>query len=92
MPSARYGRLEQSAVAFQDYAPRVLDCKIKVDKYLSAFAMAHTSCVLRSDSRCESTSWHRKHGMSFPRHGDVSMWKATEASLEPDRRSRHAPS
>jgi hypothetical protein len=77
--------ITHSALAFQDYAPRVLDCKIKVDKYLST--SGNGTRELRTAIRLAMREYElasQAWDTSFPGHGDLSMWKATEANLDPD--------
>jgi hypothetical protein len=75
----------ESGVNFHDYAPRVLDAKIKTDKYLSS--SANDAEDLRSAIGLATREYElasRAWDGSFPGHEDLSWWKTLEANLDPD--------
>jgi hypothetical protein len=72
-----------SGIAFRDYAPRVLDARIKVDNYLSASAsdagdLRGAIGLAMREYELASRVW----GASIS--GDSSIPKTIEASLDPD--------
>ncbi len=74
----------ESSVRFADYAPRVLDARIKVDKYLSISVEdtgnLHSAIALAMrEYELASRAWDG----SFPGHADLSFWKTVEANLDP---------
>jgi hypothetical protein len=75
--------ITESAVAFRDYAPRILDCKIKFDKYLGASGndtqeLGTAIRLAMREYELASLAWDT----SFPGHGDLAMWKKVEAGLD----------
>jgi hypothetical protein len=75
----------EAGASYQDYASRVLDAKIKADKYQSA--SGNDAADLRSaiglamrEYELASRAWDG----SFRGHEDLAMWQKIEANLDTD--------
>ena len=72
-----------STVSYRDFAPRVLDTKIKVDKYLGGSPhdpLERRAAVGRAMREFELAS--RAWDGSFPGHEDLSGWQTIETNLD----------
>jgi hypothetical protein len=67
----------ESGISYRDYAPRVLDTRVKVDKYLSS--PANDAKALQKAIETAMREYELA-GQSWNRQGDLSRW----SNLDPD--------